>query len=105
MSLYNILSCDLNCPFCKKNSMHEVEFKFGFIGGMDEYKIGENLNWGDVNKRSNRNPKFRPDGGNYIGEGYTVCNICGRDFFVTISIVHDVISTVVYDPSKKGYVE
>ncbi len=75
----------------------KAEFKLGYLN-LSEYKTGDTLEWfGGRNSR-------RPENGDCTGEGYAVCPKCNRDFWLIITVRHDVIASVDIDPVKKGYI-
>lgn len=102
MSMYNILKITMCCPHCGNLSLMDAEFRFGFLN-LDTYKVGDTINWGQ-HGRGLRFPKQRPTNGNYTSEGYIVCPVCQKDFWVVITVGNDQFEQVDYDPSKPGYI-
>lgn len=94
MGMFNYLYFKETCPICKKMENMEAEIKIGKLD-LDIYKIGDIINWGDVKKR--------PLNGNFIGEGYVVCENCHKDFWIDVMILNDVIVNVQVK-SKNGYI-
>lgn len=68
---------------------------------MDEYSIGDEYKWllGKAVQNGGR-----PENGNVDGEGYTVCSLCKKDFFVKVIIRNDVIRCVEPDLYKSPYI-
>lgn len=86
MSIHNMIHVELRCPRCGKVSGMEVEGFVGY-GGLLDYKIGDRIVWTE-----RKSPKYggRPEGGTVDAEGYVLCPLCCRDFFVTVGVEGDV---------------
>lgn len=100
MSAYNILACILECPRCGTSAEQTVEVRYGYCD-LIQYNLGEEIEW-----RPGRSVKNggRPEG-NPVGiEGYCECVICGKDFWVEITINDNVIDSVRIDRNKRGYI-
>lgn len=100
MSGYNLLAAVLQCPHCGRVGPVTIEFRFGLFE-FREYEVGDCLEWG---VKGDRYPRQRPPGGNFRGEGYVECPFCGCDYWVTIDVRSDVITSVAVDPDKPGYI-
>ncbi|RMI41318.1 hypothetical protein [Streptomyces triticirhizae] len=99
MSAFNTLDTVLTCPHCENTRQTEVEFKFGLLDQL-AYRLDDRLDWGEGGHRF---PKERPPGGDYTGEGYAVCPVCGRDYWVDIVTRNDVLSEAIPNPDRPGY--
>jgi hypothetical protein len=80
VSAYNLLKAVLECPHSGTTDLETIEFRFGLLE-FREYHLGEELNWGT---KGDRFPKTRPEGGDFVGEGYVECFACGRDYWVSV---------------------
>ncbi len=100
MSAYNTLRAVVRCPRCSSEAEMEIEFKFGLLDFRD-YRLGEQIDWGN---RGLRSPASRPKDGNFCGDGYVECPVCGKDFWVDICVQHDLIERVDVDPTRPGYI-
>lgn len=97
--MYNYLETALQCPHCGNRSIMEAEFRFGWQN-LDRYQLHDRLRWhGGV-----QTPRQRPESGNYTGEGYVECPHCHRDFWITIQVQNDVITSAEVDLARPGYV-
>ena len=100
MGMYNLLKINLKCPHCGVESEMEAEFRFGFKN-LDIYHLGDKLRWEGAGIST---PRKQPLDGNYTDEAYVECPNCHRDFWLTVRVLHDVISSATIDLSKKGYI-
>lgn len=100
MAVFNILHATLKCPHCNCTNGMEIEFRFGWRN-LDHYQVGDTLTWADGDRHP---PEGRPEHGNYIGEGYTECPHCHKDFWTRIHIEDDQISSVKVDLQRQGYI-
>lgn len=103
MSMYNILKCVIRCPRCGNTSNMDVEFRFGLLD-LGVYVLGDIIKWSEGG-RGLRYPQVRPDNGNYTGEGYAMCPVCQKDFWLTITIKADYIECADVDINKSGYIQ
>jgi hypothetical protein len=99
MALFNTLTAELTCPHCKNTGLQDIEFRFGYRD-QSRYRLGDRLAWGPGGASV---PPLRPDGGNWIGEGYVECKYCKKDYWVKVTVQDDVLKSVTVDPAKKGY--
>ncbi len=90
MGTHNTLHVEVECPHCCETRQQEAETFFG-LGNLLDYSIGSLVQW--IPRKLPQNGG-RPPGGNLDDEGYVVCSICDRDFFVDVSIVDDKIVDV-----------
>ncbi len=81
----------------------EVEFRFGLLN-LDVYKLGDIIKWSDEG-RGLRSPKARPENGDYTNEGYAVCPVCQKDFWLTIVVKTDHIERADIVINKSGYIK
>ena len=100
MGAYNRLLAEMECPRCGSVDICEVEFRLGRLD-FREYHLGEVLTWAGGHRHK---PLRRPDGGTTRGEGYAECPSCERDFWVTVEVRDDVLTTVIADPDRPGYI-
>ena len=49
-------------------------------------------------------PSRRPAGGNAVGDGYCVCPVCGKDFFVNVVVEADMLRRVEHDATRPGLI-
>ena len=101
MSTYNLLRATVTCPRCGQTSAMAIETFFGY-GNLIEYGIGDRVTWhtGKSTKHGGR-----PTHGNLDGEGYTVCPLCHRDFFLKVHVRSDIIVGVEPDLEKVPYIK
>jgi hypothetical protein len=97
---YNLLHATTAGPRCGTTGSVEIEFTFGLLGFRD-YALGDAIERG---VKGLRNPGQRPRGGNYEGEGYVECQVCGSDEWVWITVLDDVITDVPVDKGRPGHV-
>lgn len=102
MGTYNILRTEIECARCKQIAEQEIDLHFGYTNEMLEYNLG-----GKYLLCPGRNFQNggRPENGNIDGEGYVVCELCRRDFFVKVAVRNDVIESVDFDSTKKPYLK
>jgi hypothetical protein len=89
------------CPQCQFEGDVEAEFRFGLLD-YRTYHLGDTIEWGT---KGLRYPRVRPEGGNFEGDGYVECPNCGKDYWVTIKVVNDVISSAEVNVEKPGYIQ
>jgi ribosomal protein L37E len=101
MGSFNTLRTTVACPRCGAVGEVEIEMRFGDASNMLTLCLGERYPW-----RPRKQPQNggRPDGGNTDGEGYMVCDRCGKDSFLRVVVRDDVIARVEPDAEKRGYV-
>jgi hypothetical protein len=100
MGSYNILHATTTCPRTGEVGPVEIEFTFGRLDFRDHH-VGDTIDWG-VEGRGN--PRQRPGGGNFEGEGYVECPVCHKDYWVGITVRADVITDVRVDTSRPGHI-
>ena len=69
---------------------------------MLEFNLGDKYRWHFGKEFQSGG---RPENGNIEGEGYVVCEICRRDFFVKVAVKNDVIECVEFDSTKKPFLK
>lgn len=102
MGTYNILKTKLKCPRCKQIAEQEIDLHFGYTNEMLEFNLGGKYLW--CLGRDFQNDG-RPEDGNIDGEGYVVCEICKKDFFVRVAVRNDVIESIEFDSTKKSFLK
>ena len=101
MGTYNVLKkVKIECPRCKQFAEQEVDLHFGYTNEMLEFSLGDKYLW--FPKKDFKNGG-RPENGTIDGEGYVVCELCKRDFFVRVKVKNDVIEGVELDSIKKTF--
>jgi hypothetical protein len=100
MGSYNILHATTTCPRCGETGPVEIEFTFGQLDFHD-YEVGDTIDWG---VKGLREPRQRPVGGNFEGEGYVECPVCHKDYWVWITVRQDVITDVWVDSGRPGHI-
>ena len=101
MGIYNVLTCETECPHCGYIGEVEAETKNGFLNLL-EHRIGDSMTW---TRKVSLKKGGRPRDGNMDGEGYAVCPSCDRDYFLVVEIRDDRITAVRVDHSKPGFME
>lgn len=101
MATYNVLHTSLSCPRCGAVVETTVDCYFGYVGGMEDLKIGDRYPWqGRVQPQNGG----RPEGGSADGEGYMECPRCHKDSFWRVMVRADIIIGVEPDTEKRGHV-
>jgi hypothetical protein len=100
MGTYNILKAKIECARCKQFAEQEIDLHFGYTNEMLEFSVGDKYRWFLGKEFQNGG---RPENGNIDGEGYVICEICKRDFFVIVKVRNDVIEEVRHDSTKKPF--
>lgn len=101
MGTYNVLKkVSIECPRCKQFADQEVDLHFGYTNEMLEFNLGDKYLWFVGRDFKNGG---RPKNGNIDGEGYVVCELCKRDFFVSVKVRNDIIENVEYDLTKRPF--
>ena len=91
----NRLYASLVCPHCGTENVQEIEVELDHRGLRRSYRLGDRIDW---------LPGQRPDAAPGVATGYVVCTVCGRDFFVEVRIVDDIIDSVAVDTKRPGYI-
>lgn len=102
MGTYNVLKTKIECPRCKQFADQEVDLHFGYTNEMIEFNLGDKYIWHLEREFQNGG---RPANGSIDGEGYVVCELCKRDFFVKVKVRDDVIEGVEFDSAKKPFLK
>ena len=102
MGLYNTLhDVSLTCPRCGQASAMNVDLYFGYRDLID-YRLGDTCEW--RSEQAFVRDGERPPEGNLDGDGYAVCPLCKKDFFVTVLVRNDQLVGAEPDCSKKPYI-
>jgi hypothetical protein len=97
----NHIRAALPCPRCGETREHEVGAMLDGQGaGHEDYRLGDRVDWLPGRERDEGG---RPADGNLTTEGYVVCDVCNKDFFVVVNIRGDVLTAVEVDESRPGY--
>lgn len=99
MGIYNLLTCETQCPHCASVGDVEVQTYFGLLNLLD-YEIGDEVAW---TRKVSTKKGGRSKDGDLDGEGYAECPSCGRDYFLVVEVRHDRITAARVDPAKPGY--
>jgi hypothetical protein len=102
MGTYNILKTKIECPRCEQIAEQEIDLHFGYTNEMLEFNLGGKYLWCAEREFQNGG---RPENGSIDGEGYVVCELCKRDFFVKVLVRNDVIESIEFDSTKKPYLK
>ena len=101
--MYNYLTVKIRCPRCEREIATDAEFKFGLLD-LTIYRLGDDIKWTDEKGKGLRDPKIIPEDGNYESLGYIECDVCGKDFFIDISVRGNIFSSIKLS-DVKGYSE
>lgn len=101
MGTYNTLLASLKCPRCGADVDADVDCYFGYVGEMEELRIGDRYPWFEGKQPQDGG---RPAGGTVDGEGYMECPRCHKDAFLHVLVRDDVIVGVKPDTERQGYV-
>lgn len=99
MSTYNTLLATMRCPHCCNVTDVQIDFRFG-LRDQTDYRVGDTLQW---EGRGTRTPSQRPPNGDFDGEGYAECPLCGRSYWSRILVKEDVLSDVAVDWDREEY--
>jgi hypothetical protein len=89
----------MRCPHCGNETDVRIDFRFGLRDQLD-YRLGDPLIW---EGKGVRTPAQRPANGDFEGEGYTECSVCGNAFWTRIRVRGDIIETVEVDWDREEY--
>ena len=101
MGTYNTLHTSLTCPRCGAAVEATVDCYFGYVGEMQDLKIGDRYPWRERVQPQNGG---RPEGGTTDGMGYMECPRCLKDAHLRVLVRDDVIVGVEPDLERPGYV-
>jgi len=101
MGTCNLLRASMTCPHCNTAVDLEIEMRFGDTRNLAEFVVGERYLW--IPGRAIQHGG-RPKNGDFVGEGYSECPQCRRDFFVEVILCEDTITAVRPDLQKAGYI-
>ena len=101
MGTYNTLHMRLVCPRCAEAVDAEITCHFGDTANLVDLSLGDAYPW-----RPRQSPRHggRPAGGDVDGEGYLECPLCAKDAFFQVQVRGDIVTGVVPDPDKAGYI-
>ncbi len=100
MAMFNYLMLTIICPRCGAEAEMEADFRFG-LRDLTYYRIGDRLRWDGMGVKT---PETRPEDGNYDDEAYVVCPHCELDFWLAVSVRHDIIARATVDTTKQPYI-
>ena len=100
MALHSLVISEMNCHRCGEPGCFEIEVFVGPIN-VNMYRVGDSFEWEP--RRAVQNGG-RPPSGDLDAQGYTVCPACERDFFVTVAIRGDIVTSATPDPTKEPYI-
>jgi hypothetical protein len=100
VSIYNYLQVTARCPHCGAESNVDAEFRFG-LRELTRYQVGDRLTW---EGKGVRTPAHRPENGDYRGDAYVECPVCGKDYWLNVLVTHDVITSFEVDTNRPGYI-
>jgi hypothetical protein len=100
MSAFNYLLVDMICPRCGISSPQEIEMFFG-SADLHEYNLSQRVHWGVAGGPDRGG---RPKNGTMIGDGYSVCPVCNKDFHVKIHVYADVLESVEVNKDRMPYI-
>lgn len=100
MGAFNLLITRLECPRCRETSEMEIELFFG-EKRLYRYHLGDHYHWLPRKDSSNGG---RPENGTMMGEGYAVCPVCQKDFFLKITTTKDILEKAEPNPGKPPYI-
>lgn len=100
MSLYNILQARTECPRCGAVGTVDIEFRFGPLD-LSTYRLGDRIAWAD---KGPRHPSQPPPHGDYEGEGYAECPVCGKDYWLELTVRGAVLAEATVDRSRPGHI-
>jgi hypothetical protein len=101
MSIYNTLVTEARCPYCGASCEVRADFRFGLREQRD-YRLGDRLQW---EGKGVRTPTHRPPEGNFVGEAFTECPSCGREYWLLIAVESDVIASAATDMDREDYAD
>jgi hypothetical protein len=99
--MYNILQARTTCPHCGSVRVVDIEFRFGPLD-LATYRLGDTIPW---SSKGLRHPSQPPPLGDFEGEGYAECPVCGKDYWLEITVRRGVIEDAVVDRSREGYIQ
>jgi len=99
--LVNTIIVSVDCPRCGTTAETEVEAPLDGNGGPRRYGIGETVAW---SPSITADYSGRPPLGDVTVEGYAVCPVCTKDYFVEIRVERDRITGVEVDLTRRGYI-
>lgn len=101
MGTYNLLFAEMDCPRCGKRSECEIEIRSGDTSQMQHFHIGDDYPCRFMYASRSSDSPGQAD---LIGDGYTECPACRKDFFVTVQILLGVIQSASVDHTRPGYI-
>lgn len=88
MGSYNVLSLGkIKCPRCGEYAVHEADFRYGVLDNA-VYYVGDNVFHRDLTREEQNQTEV---------EGYVVCPICKKDYWVTIQLAEQKLQGFVLD--------
>lgn len=99
MSVYNTLTTEAKRPHCRSVAEVRADFRFGLRDQL-EYSLGDTLIW---EGKGIRTPSRRPPNGDYQGEAYTECPVCGKPYWLLVRVRGDILAEAVTDWDHEDY--
>ena len=101
MGTFNTLAALLTCPRCGKQGEMEIELRHGNTANQLHLKLGDDY------PRMLREPVSTADqlgAAPLLVEGYCECHLCQKDFFVTVALENNRLTSAQVDLIKPGHV-
>lgn len=102
MGIYNILIINEKCPACGVEDTIKVQFKMGYLD-LIEYQLNDKIVWAHGLALHRSPHQDRPERGNYIGEGYILCEFCDFEYLINITIENDIIKSYEIDLTRSPH--
>lgn len=97
----NRVYAPLECPRCGAIAEQEIEATLDGQGFAQDYRVGDRIDWGHAFL-----PAYsgRPADGNLRADGYVVCEVCEKDFFVYVTVRADELVRVELNQTRSGMI-
>jgi transcription elongation factor Elf1 len=93
MGTYNVLYSSMTCSRCGQTTEMAIQIYFGYLN-LISYHIGDLVEWRPRKMVQNGG---RPANGCLEADGYVVCPICDKDFWVKVMVLADHLTGVSID--------
>lgn len=94
MAIHNILLFLAECPRCRSTGQFEAEFRYGDFANFPYY-LGQKV----------KNPPAVVIKDRAEIDGYVVCEVCNKDFWITIQFDSNTIQGASLDSPRAPYIE